>query len=120
MVVVIVLVMGSRHGNSAKTQKWNPGFTAENYFRDNQTGSDRSFQEESIAFAPYVFFNDFSALRTELEQSGEIPEPDHTDYPDFYGFVGYNEDTSIYCVEMEWRNNEDFHFFEANCGSGKD
>lgn len=89
-------------------QRWNAGYSAENYFKFCLAVPEGTSSSESIADSaiPYAQSRYFSDKRQELEADDMIPAI--ATHPEFTFAVRYNSDGSVYCVELLWsrRNAE--------------
>lgn len=81
-----------------------PGTTsAVDYFRNCGGGEDGTVSSSACLDAsaiPYAMTRSFSDLRSELEADGAIPAIDT--HPQFTLQARYNEDGSLYCLELLW------------------
>lgn len=95
---------GLRKSSQANTlQNWNSRYTANDYFKFCNTATgDVSSNTASLdsAAIPYEKSRYFSDMRKELESNTIIPSMDS--HPLFTFAAHYNEDSSLYCVELLW------------------
>ena len=80
---------------------WHSGFEAEDYFKYSETeqGSSTS-SDNSLSSLPYAESRMFSDLRGDLESEGIIPVVGT--HPLFSCSAHYNEDGSLYSLELSW------------------
>ena len=85
---------------------WNSGFEAEDYFKYNKSdpGSASSSGNMDIEL-PYAESRVFSDLRGDLEAEGVIPVVGT--HPLFDCSAHYNEDGSLYSLELRWHQRGD-------------
>lgn len=86
---------------------WNGGFPAEDYFKysGTDTGGVSSIVEADSQFiAPFAETRVFSDQREELEAEGVIPVVNT--HPLFNCSAHYNEDGSLYSLELGWRRRD--------------
>ena len=86
---------------------WNSGFQAEDYFRYSGTdtgGVSSSVETDSQFEATFAETRVFSDLREELEAEGVIPVVDT--HPLFDCSAHYNEDGSLYSLELGWHRRD--------------
>ena len=83
---------------------WNNDFEAEDYFRysvdDSGRVSSGSDMNMSLLESPYAESRIFSDMREDLETGGIIPVVEN--HPWFECSAHYNEDGSLYSLELSW------------------
>ena len=81
---------------------WHSGFEAEDYFKYSGSGNGgvSSSANQSLSEPPYAESRMFSDLRGDLEAEGIIPVVGT--HPLFSCSAHYNEDGSLYSLELSW------------------
>ena len=106
--VIVVGAFTMLAGSQTNTvQRWNAGYSAENYFKFCLAVAEGSPTESLDDSAiPYDQSRYFSGKRDVLEANGVIPVI--ATHPEFTFAVRYHSDGSVYCVELLWcRRNEE-------------
>lgn len=91
-------------GNQPNTiQRWSKGYSSDEYFKYGQHSKDDSYNSklslDSASF-PYDETRYFSDQRSRFETEGIIPIIDT--HPLFNFIVNYNNDASVYSIEIVW------------------
>ena len=91
--------------NENHVRTWTESYTAADYFKYAGNGNGSS-TEMSIADydIPYAESRDFSGDRSLMEENGVIPSMDT--HPLFYAQSHFNDDGSLYSVEMSWHRRD--------------
>ncbi|MDD6035546.1 MAG: hypothetical protein PUC30_05055 [Lachnospiraceae bacterium] len=104
LCLVVVTAFALHNDTGANTiQKWNAGYSADDYFKYCNTGTGGNSSDSAsldLSAFPYAETRYFSDKRGELETNGVIPVIDS--HPLFNLAARYNEDGSLYCVELFW------------------
>lgn len=83
-------------------QSWHTGYLAEDYFKFCGEGGEGESHSTCIddALLPYEQTRFFSDMREKLEADGVIPVMES--HPKFDFMAHYNDDGSLYCMELLW------------------
>ena len=101
----VFAMMGRNTDNTV--QHWDAGYQAEEYFRfcmGSASETADSGLSLDVSAMPYSQSRWFSDERIALESEGVIPEIQS--HPLFDCAARYNEDGSLYCVEISWHRRD--------------
>ena len=109
LCLVLLGVWAARRAGTADRPVliWNDDFQAEDYFKYSGTGTggvSSIVEADSQFMAPFAETRVFSDWREELEAGGVIPVVDT--HPLFDCSAHYNEDGSLYSLELSWRRRD--------------
>ena len=104
LCLVFVGAFGLFNGSQSNTlQNWSNGYKAKDYFKFCDITAEGSFSNSAsldISAIPYDESRYFSDMRNEFEENGVIPIIET--HPQFTLAARYNDDGSLYCVELLW------------------
>ncbi len=103
LCLVFVGAFGFFKNNRSNTlQNWNTGYKARDYFKFCNTTAEGISSSASldISAIPYDETRYFSDMRNELEENSVIPII--KTHPQFTLAAHYNDDGSLYCIELLW------------------
>lgn len=104
LCLVFVGAFGLFKGSQSNTlQYWSSGYKAKDYFKFCDTtaeGSSSNAASLDSSAIPYDESRYFSDMRNEFEENGVIPIIET--HPQFTLAARYNDDGSLYCVELLW------------------
>ena len=103
LCLVFVGAFGFFKNNQSNTlQNWNTGYKARDYFKFCNTTAEGISSSASldISAIPYDETRYFSDMRNELEENSVIPII--KTHPQFTLAAHYNDDGSLYCIELLW------------------
>lgn len=104
LCLVFVGAFGLFKGGQSNTlQNWSNGYKAKDYFKFCDTTAEGSFSNSASldsSAIPYDESRYFSDMRNEFEENGVIPIIET--HPQFTLAARYNDDGSLYCVELLW------------------
>lgn len=104
LCLVFVGAFGLFNSSQSNTlQNWSSGYKAKDYFKFCDTTAEGSFSNAASldsSAIPYDESRYFSDMRNEFEENGVIPIIET--HPLFTLVARYNDDGSLYCVELLW------------------